>query len=232
LRKLYGLPGEDVAELDQAAGVAEDEYARVPCKPDERSGILTHPYLLSMFAYHNNSSPIHRGVFLTRNVMGRSLKPPPAAIAFKDAEFDPSLTMREKVTALTRDAACMTCHSVINPLGFALENYDALGRWRTVEKGKPIDPHGEYVTPEGEVLALQGARDIAESAAASEAAHRAFIVQLFHHLVQQNPDAYGLETVDRLRREFAADRFNVQNLMVSIAELAATGVPNQSSRAE
>jgi hypothetical protein len=233
LQELYGLRENYRSEGDhQKAVIAEDAFTCVQCNAKERSGILTHPYLLSMFAYHNNSSPIHRGVFLTRNVVGRSLNAPPAAIAFKDADFDPSLTMREKVTALTRDAACMTCHSVINPLGFALENYDAVGRWRTQEKDKPIDPYGEYVTPEGEVVALEGARDIAEFAAASESAHRAFVVQLFHHLVQQNPDAYGLETVNRLRREFATDQFNVQNLIVRIATLAATHTPNPSSTAE
>ena len=73
-----------------------------------RAGVLTHPYLLSAFAYHNTTSPIHRGVFMTRHIVGRGLKPPPVAVAFKDDEFDPNLTMREKVTQLTRDAACMS----------------------------------------------------------------------------------------------------------------------------
>ena len=60
--------------------------------------MLTHPYLLAALAYHKNSSPIHRGVFLTRNIVGRALRPPPVAVEFMDDRFDPSLTMREKVT--------------------------------------------------------------------------------------------------------------------------------------
>jgi hypothetical protein len=57
--------------------------------------------LLSTFAYFKSSSPIHRGVFLTRNIVGRTLKPPPAAIKFMDGSFDPGMTMRQKVTQLT-----------------------------------------------------------------------------------------------------------------------------------
>jgi len=84
-------------------------YTRVVENDSKRSGVLTHPYLLSSFAYHNNTSPIHRGVFLTRNIVGRHLKPPPNAVAFKDSEFDPSLTMRERSASrwktTTRSAA-------------------------------------------------------------------------------------------------------------------------------
>ncbi len=78
---------------------------------------------MSSLAYNKFTSPIHRGVFLTRNVLGFALKSPVMAVEFEDSRFDPTLTMREKVTELTRDSSCMGCHSVINPLGFALEQY-------------------------------------------------------------------------------------------------------------
>jgi hypothetical protein len=74
------------------------------------------------------------------------------AIAFEDEEFDPDLTMREKVTQMTRDTACMSCHSIINPLGFSLENFDAVGRWRTRENEKPIDTRSEYTSASGETV--------------------------------------------------------------------------------
>jgi hypothetical protein len=209
-------PAEALGEGTEDAG-----FERVDFPAERRVGILTHPYLLSAFAYHNNTSPIHRGVFLTRNVMGRPLKPPPAAVAFKDDEFSPDLTMREKITQLTRDNACMSCHSVINPLGFALEHYDAVGRWRTSDNNKPVDAHSQYTTARGETLQLQTARDIADYAVTSEAAHRAFITQVFQHLVKQNPAAYGADTVERLRREFVDDQFHMQNLLARIAVRAA-----------
>ena len=182
-----------------------------------RAGVLTHPYLLSAFAYHNTTSPIHRGVFMTRNVVGRALKPPPVAVAFKDDEFDPHLTMREKVTHLTRDSACMSCHSVINPLGFSLENFDAVGRWRDIDNDKKIDTRSEYTTLEGETITLANAKDVAHYAIASPAAQRAFVKSLFHHMVKQPVAAYGPGTLGELREFFVSHEFNMRELMVEIA---------------
>jgi hypothetical protein len=211
--------GDDAAEpvFDDAS-----DFDRVAFPPDRRAGVLTHPFLLSAYSYHNNSSPIHRGVFLTRNIVGRPLKPPPVAVAFKEDEFAPDLTMREKITQLTRDKACMSCHSVINPLGFALENYDAVGRWRTSENDKPIDTAGQYVTVEGRTLDVASARDVANFAATSPSAHRAFVTQLFRQMIKQNPAAYGADSIESLRLQFADDDFNMQHLVVSIAVRAAT----------
>jgi hypothetical protein len=76
LAKFYGVKVE-----------GEDEFSKVSFDPRQRSGVLTHPFLLSAFAYHKSSSPIHRGVFLTRNIVGRALKPPPMAIEFMDGPF-------------------------------------------------------------------------------------------------------------------------------------------------
>ena len=198
-----------------------DEFVKVPFDPVQRSGVLTHPFLLSAFAYHKNSSPIHRGVFLTRNVVGRALKPPPAAIEFMDDRFDPSLTMREKVTELTRPAACQGCHVVINPLGFSLENFDAVGRFRTIDNNKPIDPTGDLLTSDGKTIRLTGPRDVARFAATSPEAHAAFIRQLFHYVVKQPEGAYGGDTLERLRAKFVASEFNIQGLIVEIATTAA-----------
>lgn len=197
------------------------QFAPVSFDPNQRAGILTHPYLLSAFAYHNTTSPIHRGVFLTRNIVGRRLKPPPVAVAFKNDEFDPSLTMREKVTQLTRDAACMSCHSVINPLGFSLESFDAVGRWRTQDNQKAVDTKSDYTTLEGETITLTNARDIAEHAARSPAAHRAFITALFHHTVKQPAAAYGTDTLENLRNRFTESGFHIRNLLVEIATISA-----------
>jgi hypothetical protein len=66
-------------------------------------------------------------------------------------------------------------------------------------------------------LKLASARDVAELAISSEAAHRAFVIQLFQHLTKQNPGAYGPEVIERLRDAFAADQFHIQNLMVRVA---------------
>ena len=74
------------------------------------------------------------------------------AMTFKDADFAPNLTMREKVAELTKPQDCQGCHSVINPLGFSLENYDAVGRFRTDENGRPIDVLSDYLTEDGKTV--------------------------------------------------------------------------------
>ena len=222
LRELYAAECSECSPAADAESDAVPEaFQRVTFPAVRRAGVLTHPYLLSALAYHNNTSPIHRGVFLTRNIVGLSLKSPPIAVAFKNEEFAPDLTMREKITQLTSEQACLSCHSVINPLGFALENYDAIGRWRTQEHGKPIDASSRYVTELGQAVDFENARAIATFAASSDSAHRAFVTKLFQHLVRQNPDAYHEHNVERLRIAFAENGFNVKDLIVRIATLAA-----------
>jgi hypothetical protein len=210
-----------LAEFYGVSTNATDDFAKVKLNPEQRSGVLTHPYLLAAFSYQKFTSPIHRGVFLTRNIVGRALKPPPMAMTFKDADFAPNLTMREKVAQLTRPQACQTCHSVINPLGFSLEQYDAVGRFRTSDHDQPINSVSDYATDDGQTVHLAGARDVASFALGSEQALNGFIEQLFHHVVKQPALAYGADTLDRLRQSFVASEFNLQKLLVDIATVSA-----------
>ena len=210
-----------LAEFYGISTNATDDFVKVTLNPKERSGVLTHPYLLSAFSYQKFTSPIHRGVFLTRNIVGRALKPPPMAMTFKDTDFAPNLTMREKVSQLTRPQNCQSCHSVINPLGFSLEQYDAVGRFRTSDHDRPIDSVSDYVTDDGQVVRLAGARDIAEFAIGSEHAQNAFIQQLFHQIVKQPLLAYGADTMTRLRESFIASEFNMQKLLSEIVTISA-----------
>jgi mono/diheme cytochrome c family protein len=211
-------------------------FRKVSFDPKQRCGVLTHPYLLAALAYSRESSPIHRGVFLTRNIVGRALRPPPQAVEFKDDRFDPSLTMRQKVTELTRGDQCMGCHAVINPLGFSLEQFDAVGRFRTTDKGKPVDTISEFpVDLGGKTVRLTGPRDVAEFAASSPEAHRSFVRHLFQHVVKQPPEAFGPSVLENLRTSFANANFNVQSLLVEIARVSAlrgaTNLPAADRRA-
>jgi hypothetical protein len=210
LAKFYGLEAE-----------LADDFVKVRLDPKERAGVVTHPYLLAAFSYQRSTSPIHRGVFLTRNIVGRALKAPPVAVAFKDSEFDPNLTMRQKVAELTRPEACQSCHSVINPLGFSLEHYDAVGRFRTTEGDQPIDAASDYTTSEGDTVRLTGARDLAGFAAGSEQAQNAFVEQLFHQVVKQPARAYGPDVLNRLRTSFLLSDFSIRELLVEIACISA-----------
>jgi hypothetical protein len=188
---------------------------------DRRAGVLTHPYLLASFAGPTESSPIHRGVFLARGVLGVSLKPPPEAVAPVPPDLHPGLTTRERVALQTKAANCMTCHGIINPLGFTLEQFDAVGRFRDTDAGKPIDAKGEYLAANGQTIPIDGARSLAASLVASPDAHEAFVEQLFHHLAQQPIRAYGPTTLDDLERDFRSTGFSIRKLAAAAAVTAA-----------
>ena len=210
LAKFYGQ------KVEAGAG-----FQPVKMDADQRAGVLTHPFVLATFSYTKSSSPIHRGVFVTRNILGRMLKPPPMAIAFMDDKFDPSLTMREKVAELTSKPACMSCHVTINPLGFSFERFDAVGRVRATDNKKPVDPVSDYATSDGSVIKLTGARDVAIHAAESLAGQTGFVRNLFQELVKQPPAAYSPELLGQLTEKFRADKFHVRNLAVEVAVVAA-----------
>jgi hypothetical protein len=197
------------------------DFQRIAFDPKQRAGVVTHPYLLSSLAYSKQTSPIHRGVFLTRNIVGISLKSPPIAVAFDESHFNPAFTMREKITELTRNSSCMSCHSTINPLGFSLENFDAIGRWRTQDNKKPVNPVSEFATEDGQTILLTGPRDIVNYVVDNPAGHRAFIRHLFHHTVKQQIPAYGPDVLDTLQHHFASSGCNIQKLLIEISIIAA-----------
>lgn len=201
--------------------VKEPEFQRVSFDPKQRAGIVTHPYLLASFAYSRTTSPIHRGVFLTRNIVGLSLKSPPMAVAFEESHLKPGLTMREKVTELTRNGNCMSCHSLINPLGFSLENFDAIGRWRTQDENKPVNPVSELPLDEDKKIQLTGPRDIVNHVVKTADGHRTFLRQLFHHTIKQPTAAYGQNTLNDLQKTFVQNEFHIQKILAEIATLSA-----------
>lgn len=203
-------------------GLAPDApFQLVVIDPQKRAGVLSHPYLMASFAYTATSSPIHRGVFLARGLLGRVLMPPPEAVAPLAPDLHPSLTTRDRVTLQTKPQACVTCHGMINPLGFALEHFDAIGRYRSDEKGKPIDAQGFYETRSGETATFDGVPGLAAFLSRSEETRLAFVSQLFHALVQQPIRAFGPETPAVLAHSFASHEFNITRLMIEIMATSA-----------
>jgi cytochrome c553 len=207
---------------------ADAGFQKVKLDDGQRAGVLTHPYLMAAFAYTGESSPIHRGVFLARGVLGLSLRPPPEAFTPLPADLHPTLTTRERVALQTKATTCATCHGIINPLGFTLEHFDAVGRYRAKDNAKPVDATGSYLTRSGKSVTIAGARQLAEFLAGSEEVHDAFVEQLFHHLVQQPVRAYGPQTPAALRRAFATNGLSIRKLTLEIMAVAAL-TPRKSS---
>ncbi|WP_406697403.1 DUF1592 domain-containing protein [Singulisphaera sp. Ch08] len=191
-------------------------FQKVTAEPRERAGILTHPYLMTSFAYTATSSPIHRGVFIARSVLGLALRPPPEAFPPLSPDLHPQLSTRERVALQTSPESCQACHAMINPLGFTLEPFDAVGRFRREENGRSIDATGAYQTRTGELVKFAGARDLATFLAGSPETHNAFIEQVFHNIVKHPVRAFGSHELENLRTAFTESDFNIRKLVVKI----------------
>jgi Protein of unknown function (DUF1588)/Protein of unknown function (DUF1592)/Protein of unknown function (DUF1595)/Protein of unknown function (DUF1585)/Protein of unknown function (DUF1587) len=128
---LYGLPVVGSPDLRAAES-----------KPDERHGLLTHPALLTLLAHPDASDPIARGVFIEEEVLCQAL-PDPAPDIPELPPLRTGLSTRQRLEQHRSDPACAGCHQLFDPVGLAFESYDALGRYRTMDHGVPVDSSGE-----------------------------------------------------------------------------------------
>jgi hypothetical protein len=150
LRANYTFVNERLARHYGIAGVYGSHFRRVTLSDDRRAGLLGQGSILTVTSYAHRTSPVKRGQWLLENLLGAPPPPPPANVpALKENnEGGTPTSVRERLERHRTDAVCATCHARMDPLGFALENFDAIGRWRTIdETGKPIDASG--VLPDG-----------------------------------------------------------------------------------
>jgi hypothetical protein len=150
LRADYTFVNERLARHYGIPGVYGSRFRRVTVSdPSRRGGLLAHGSILATTSYPNRTSPVLRGKWLLDNILGTPAPPPPPGVNTtleepKAGALPP--TIRERLAQHRRNPTCASCHSVIDPLGFALENFDAIGGWRTSdESGKPVDASGSTV---------------------------------------------------------------------------------------
>ncbi len=126
------------------AHVYGSHFRRVALGSDSvRGGLLRHGSILTVTSYATRTSPVIRGKWILENLIGTPPPPPlPDVPALDDSAVSSSLPVRERLAAHRDKPACASCHEFIDPPGFALENFDAVGRWRTLEEGKPVDASG------------------------------------------------------------------------------------------
>jgi hypothetical protein len=134
LAKHYGIPG-----------VFGERFRRVSLPPDSaRRGLLGKGSILMSTSYANRTSPVIRGKWILENIFGAPPPPPPPNVPELKDERDPRkvLPMREQMAAHRANPVCAGCHKVMDPIGFALESFDGVGRWRTTEEGAAINTSG------------------------------------------------------------------------------------------
>jgi mono/diheme cytochrome c family protein len=142
LAKHYGIPN-----------VYGSHFRRVALDKDsERGGLLRQGSLLTVTSYATRTSPVIRGKWVLENLVGAPPPPPlPDVPALRDNTVSATLSVRERLAEHRANAACASCHNLMDPIGFSLENFDAIGRWRTLEEGQPIDASGSL--PDGSMFA-------------------------------------------------------------------------------
>ena len=118
------------------------QFRKVHINDPERRGLLGQGSVLTVSSYANRTSPVLRGKWVLTNIMGTPPPPPPPNVP-PLKEVEASGTMRQRMEQHRANPACAACHKVMDPIGFSLENFDAIGQWRTIDGGAKIDASGQ-----------------------------------------------------------------------------------------
>jgi hypothetical protein len=146
----YTFVNERLAAHYMMTGIKGTQMRRVQLRDPLRGGVLGQASILTVTSFPHRTSPVLRGRWILEELLGAEVPPPPPDVPVLNerSKKDKDLTLRQKLEKHRSKAECALCHSRIDPLGFGLENFDPLGRWRTEQAGKPIDSVG--ILPTGE----------------------------------------------------------------------------------
>lgn len=152
----FTVAGTDLLKL-YGATAAPAADGTVQLDPTQRAGLLTQAAFLSAHSHANQTSPVHRGLSVRKNLLCTNLPDPPANVNNTPPEPDPNATTRQRFEQHRADPSCAGCHQLLDPIGVGFENYDAIGRYRTSENDLPIDARGELVSAGNASGAFTGA---------------------------------------------------------------------------
>ncbi|MEM9481699.1 MAG: DUF1592 domain-containing protein [Verrucomicrobiota bacterium] len=136
-------------ELPQAKKLPDAEFQKVALNDRTRGGVLGMGAVLALTSHHKKTSPVLRGAWVFDTLIGTPIPPPPPGVPpLQEKKKGKKLTDREQLQLHREDANCMSCHQLIDPVGFGLQNFDFVGRWRDEQHGQPIDTAGKFPTGE------------------------------------------------------------------------------------
>lgn len=220
LARYYGINGPK--------GNDRDKFEKVSLAGTPRGGVLTHGSILTLTSNPTRTSPVKRGKFLLENILGTPPPPAPGDVPPLDEErirFD-RLTLRQQFEAHRSDASCAGCHAYLDPMGFAFENYDAVGRWREKEKDQPVDTAGTLVR--GQQFAnLQQLRDILARDLSGDFV-RSLGENLLTYALGRGLEHHDKPAVREIERRAKAAGHRFQEIILAVCE----SVPFQRMRVE
>jgi mono/diheme cytochrome c family protein len=226
LNAKYTFLNERMAKLYGIDGVTGPEFRRVELTTDQRGGVLSHASVLTVSSYANRTSPVIRGKYVLGNILGTPPPPPPPDVPNLDeAAVGTTGSMRQQLEKHRSNPTCASCHSRMDPLGFGLENYDAIGRWRTADGTFPVDSSGTL--PDGKTFSTPaGMRDILTGQLPQFS--RTLVEKMMTYALGRGLKAYDRRTVESINSAMAADGYRFQTLIQQIVE----SLPFQSRRGE
>jgi mono/diheme cytochrome c family protein len=205
LAKHYGIPN-----------VYGERFRRISLdEGSERGGLLRQGSILTVTSYATRTSPVIRGKWILENLLGSPPPRPPASVPpLKDNTLSSMLSVRDRLSEHRSNAACATCHKLIDPVGFSLEEFDAVGRWRDREDGKPIDAAGSL--PDGSEFS--GAAGLERALLKHpEIFVRTLTEKLFTFALGRAPEYFDAPTIRSIVRDARANDYRVSSLLVGIA---------------
>ena len=204
----------DRALADFYQGLAAGGKLTFPDQP--RVGLLGHASLLASLAYAGETSPIKRGKFIRERILCDILMPPPADLKIKIPDRDPKQTTRERFSAHSSVEPCRSCHLKIDGIGFAMEDFDAIGRYRKTDNGKPVDASGEIIGLDGRDIPVNGSRELSLALADSERAQKCFVIhtwRLAQGRIENDGDVCALRT---LTAEVVQKKLSLADILLRI----------------
>ncbi len=212
----YTFLNEALARHYGIAGVSGKELQRVALNDRQRGGILTQASVLTLTSNHNRTSPVKRGQWILQQILGTPPPPPPPNVEQLDEskQAAESASLRERLEVHRSNPECASCHNQMDPLGFALENYDAVGRWRTSDGEFAIDPSGELMGGQ-RFEDAQELKQLLRSTAAKKFT-RCLIENMLTYGLGRGLEPYDYCTVEAIRRQLAGDGYRIRNIIFGI----------------
>jgi mono/diheme cytochrome c family protein len=217
LRAKHTFVNETLAWRYGIEGVKGDHFRRVDLEDSTRWGLLGKGALLLASSYPNRTSPVLRGEYVMRNLIGVPPEPPPPEVEtdLDNVAPEENLTVRERLAIHRENPTCNGCHGLMDPLGFALENFDVDGTWRDVdrESGKPIDASG--LLPDGSRIG--GPEELREALLARrEQFVQTFVEKLLAYSLGRSTEWYDMPAVREVVRRSAADDYKFSAIVTGI----------------
>ncbi len=219
----YTFVNERLARHYGIRGIYGSRFRRVTlANHDQRGGLLAQGALLATTSYPDRTSPVLRGKFLLNNILGLPVPPPPAGVDTNLATDKPGAmpkTIREKLAQHRTNATCNGCHSMIDPLGFTLENFDVIGGWRTVdEAGRRVDATGTTLGG-AKIEGLRGLRALLLDDA--EQFPRTVTEKLMAYALGRRAEYYDRPAIRKIVHDAAARNYRWSSLIIGIVKSPA-----------